>query len=429
MGLPFRLTVIFLTAAGMTMVCAGGPPAAEPAGIFAPDALCGQVLALTVDDAGRVQAAVTVRSFGRGTLDLDLVPDLRAEDRRLLSVEGRIRQARAWLAGGRLDPLLKERRKFFPQTGEGPPDFLTKYGESIKWLTDVNGDGRAEAAETVADGFRSAGDGPGSALLALPGGGWLYGCAPDLWLLSDAGGDGKAGERKVVAGGFGLRNDPQNHSLHALLEAPDGWIYFATGDQGYFVREADGTRRRGLGSGAIFRCRADGSALEKVAGGLRNPTGLAMDEAGRLFAMDAAVPGGKARLLLVIPGADFGWQAEAVTAPGEGLWFRESMGSSIDARSPSPDRPQWFLPAVESWEGTASTLEMRADGTLLAADARGGGRGGIRTLKLIPQGAGFRVEADTDVWRGRRGDGHGPGAGRVPLPGQLGGRGGRFQPM
>ncbi len=383
------------------VVCA--QESAPPAGVvslYAAAPLCGQVLALTVDDQGRVAAAVTRRAFGRGTLAPG--PEetvLLEEDRGIFSLSAREEQLQAWLEKGRLAAQVKQRESFFPEIAGQPMDFLTRYSESIILLKDADGDGRAEAKGVIADGFRHPGDGPGSALLALPGGQWFYGCPPVLWKLQDRNKDDRAEIRNAVARGFGLRLHPEAHGLQALLEAPDGWIYFGTGDRGYALDEATGTIPRALGSGAIFRCRADGSGLETVATGLHHPTGLAMDPMGHLFAVDAAVPGGKVRLLQVIPGADFGWQAESVRDPGTGTWFSEGMESGGTGEL-SAGQPAWCLPPLAAWEGEASSLEVLPDGTLLAADRQRNGQGGLFSLTLAPRGSTFELKDRHPVWQG-----------------------------
>jgi quinoprotein glucose dehydrogenase len=396
---------------------------------FAPDSVCGQVLALSVDDAGQVFAAVTARSFGRGTVMLGDDAALLAEDRNLRTVADRVTAAKAWLGADRLKARLAERQLFFNQSGDGPANFLTKFSESVRRLEDHDANGEADHTVTIADNFRDPADGSGGALLALPDGKWLFGCPPRLWRLEkpDAASTAQA-RRNAVAEGFGLRNGDSAAGLHALLEAPDGWIYFAMGDRGYDLRQANGQRVRGLGSGAIFRCRADGSELERFASGLKNPTGLAMDAEGRLFAMDQAVPGGQARLLLVIPGADFGWQAELVTAPGQGVWFSEGMeaaglaasgapgaaeaGSAGSDRSVGSTRPLWCLPPLALLPDLeASTLEILPTAgskenasarplRLVAADARPEGKGGLVSLRLESSGTAFRLAETGELWRG-----------------------------
>lgn len=393
------------TGAPAVPTAAGVQPTVIP---WASDQLCGQVLALSVNDSGRVFAAVTARSFGRGTVWLGDDAALREEDRNLWTVGDRVKAAQAWLAAGQLNPRIADRQLFFKEPEGGAENFLTRFSESVRRLDDTRNAGAADRAVTVAEGFRDPADGAGGALLALGDGTLLYGCPPRLWRLAVKGGQADLQDgRTVVAEGFGLRNGEWEAGLHALLEAPDGWIYFGMGDRGYRIHTADGGKVRGLGGGAIFRCRPDGSGLEVFATGLHNPTGLAMDAEGRLFAMDQAVPGGRTRLLLVIPGADFGWQAESVTEPGKGWWFEENM-ETLTSSGATGDQPLWCLPPVARLKNLeASTLEFAAQTQagagrplLLAADCQGGGKGGLVTLHLEPAGSSFQLVKTVDVWRG-----------------------------
>lgn len=315
-------------------------PAAPPplATLFASHDQVGQVRALSCDDAGRLFAACTRRA-----------PD---------SAHGAIQAS-----------------------------------DEVLWLVASPGGGPAQRGEVVAQGLSRPGDGPGSALLALPGGRWLYGSLPTLWHLDAPKGTLRANAPRPAAEGFGVTKDPAGADLHALLEAPNGWIYFGMGERGFALRTPGGGRLRSLASGAIFRCRPDGSHLTQIARGLRNPTGLAMLPDGRLLALDQAAPGGHSRLLQVIPGADFGWRGPAQSAPSPG--FIESREPSP---TPDPQYPQWTLPALASLPGEASALELLPDGTLLAADQAPGGRGGIQALRLDPDS--LAVRETTDLWRG-----------------------------
>ena len=397
-GKLFFLTLLMIPGWGQAQPAA--PPPAPEITVFATGEQSGQVLALTTDDGGRVYAAVTERAWGRGTLSAMGDSGLIALDRAGRSVEARERLVTGWLGSGRLAPLLKDLATFYEAAGDGPANFLTKYSESVRWFTDANHDGIAESSAMVAGAFRDPMDGPGSALLALAGGRWFYGCAPHLWQLQDRDDDQQAEERLPVAKGFGLRNDPWGGDLHALMEAPDGWVYFTMGERGYALRQADGTPLRGLGSGAVFRCRPDGAGLERVASGLRNPTSLAMLPDGQLLAVDEAAPGGQSRLLWILPGADYGWQAESVTGPGQGLWFDEGMEAASLDRLPGANQPQWPMPALTHLEGPCAALELLRDGTLLAADQQGDGKGGLVKWTVEWSGSSYQFKSPQEVWRG-----------------------------
>ena len=51
----------------------------------------------------------------------------------------------------------------------------------------------------------------------------------------------------------------------------DGWLYLTSGDDDNVVEGSDGSRATVLRTGAVFRCRPDGSKVEAFAMGFRNP--------------------------------------------------------------------------------------------------------------------------------------------------------------
>jgi putative membrane-bound dehydrogenase-like protein len=90
---------------------------------------------------------------------------------------------------------------------------------------------------------------------------------PDLVALEDTDGDGKADKRTVVITGFGHKD---NGSLHGVTFGPDGLLYFTMGDpDGYKLKRPDGTLLEGR-SGALLRCRPDGTHPEVIARGFEN---------------------------------------------------------------------------------------------------------------------------------------------------------------
>jgi putative heme-binding domain-containing protein len=90
---------------------------------------------------------------------------------------------------------------------------------------------------------------------------------PDLVTLEDTDGDGKADRRTVILSGFG---HVDNGSLHGLVFGPDGLLYMTMGQpDGYKIKRRDGTVVHGT-TGALLRCRPDGSDPEVLCRGFEN---------------------------------------------------------------------------------------------------------------------------------------------------------------
>ncbi|MFT5241606.1 MAG: putative membrane-bound dehydrogenase-like protein [Candidatus Promineifilaceae bacterium] len=99
----------------------------------------------------------------------------------------------------------------------------------------------------------------------------------------------------------------------AIDPAHPEWLAFGFGENlgaAYTFIGSDGITWSGGGEGgSTYRCRTDGSALERVATGIWNAFGMGYDLEGHLFATDndpnSTPPN---RLLHVVAGADFGYE-------------------------------------------------------------------------------------------------------------------------
>lgn len=144
----------------------------------------------------------------------------------------------------------------------------------ISLLEDTNGDGVYDRSKVFAD------------KLSLPMGalwhrGSLYvASAPDFLRFDDTNDDGVADRKEAVLTGWNILN---TSSLHGPFLGPDGWLYFTHGRHGYKIQTKEGAQLEGLAS-RIWRCRLDGTGLERVAGGgFDNPVELVFTPAGEMI--------------------------------------------------------------------------------------------------------------------------------------------------
>ena len=134
-------------------------------------------------------------------------------------------------------------------------------GCKVRRFEDKDGDGVFESSTVFAEGLTP------SMGLAWHGGKLYVADPPDLASLEDVDDDGKADRRRIVLTGFGHSD---NGSLHGLLFGPDGLLYMTTGEpDGYSLPGRDGKKITGM-SGALIRCRPDGTNVEIVARGFEN---------------------------------------------------------------------------------------------------------------------------------------------------------------
>jgi putative membrane-bound dehydrogenase-like protein len=116
--------------------------------------------------------------------------------------------------------------------------------------------------------------------------------------------------KEVIAQGFcGFHH----HQVSGLTIGPDGMLYITSGDDDNYVEGSDGSRVTVLRTGAVFRCRPDGSRMEIYSIGWRNPyRDLAYDANYQWFHVDNDNEDGSkftgCRLMHVAEASDFGWR-------------------------------------------------------------------------------------------------------------------------
>ena len=325
-------------------------------------------IAISVDEVGRVFLAETDRYR-------DAVFDV-------------VTQKPEWLPTDLSFRSVQDRTDFLKQTFKHHLEPLTRGSERVRLLQDNDGDGVAESSVVLADGFTSIPTGPAAGILAHRGRVWFQ-CVPGLWRIDWDVKSSMVQSMRKLHGGFGVHVGVSGHDLHGITWGPEGRLYFSMGDRGFHVKTQEGTLHY-PDTGAILRCEPDGSNLEVVAYGLRNPQEIVFDAYGNLFAGDNDTSGtDQSRILHIVPHADFGWRCSYQHMKGFGPWIRDGIwkGDIDDVLSSSgyvSQGPSGFAlhPEAGSWKAVP--------GPFFICDFPGG----IRSFNLKQQGATFAASGN-----------------------------------
>jgi len=361
--------------------------------------------AICFDGAGRLYVA-EIHRWRAGVEDIRHHPDLLIEDLSIRKTGDRLAMYHA-----------------AAERGSIPFETWTTFADRVRIVEDTDGDGRADQSRVFAGGFDDPLDGPGIGLLAGDGG-LYYTNIPHLWWLADEDGDGVSESRESLQDGFGVRMSISGHDLHGLIRGPDGRIYWSIGDRGYSIETAEGEMDEAPLRGAVFRCEPDGSDLEVVAEGLRNPQELAFDAYGNLFTCDNdADAWDSGRLVYVLEGSDSGWHSGHQVL----LNFHGTLGLHTPLYEDERDgktralnswlveglclphhegQPAWILPPIENVGWGPSGLVYNYGATALPESYGGsffvcnfgGARGDLEAFSVEPAGAGFEVRAREEAW-------------------------------
>ncbi|HUQ68425.1 MAG TPA: PVC-type heme-binding CxxCH protein, partial [Planctomycetaceae bacterium] len=224
-----------------------------------------------------------------------------------------------------------ESNTHFPPDGyQGPPT------DRVLILEDTDADGRADQVTPFADGLTHAMSVVVKPVwLDLPASGGRQppdstprqdaktgGLRPPLAVfmatrkeilrLRDTNNDLRADERTTLVRLDTPGNYPHNGLAGIAFDAL-GWMFFGFGENlgaDYKIIGSDGVTLSGGGEGGnMYRCRPDGTKLERWATGFWNPHASCFDAFGRLFTVDND-PDSRppCRLLHIIPGGDYGYR-------------------------------------------------------------------------------------------------------------------------
>jgi len=306
-----------------------------------------------------------------------------------------------WLVDDLASRTVDDRYRVFEKWAhkrENGIDFYREWADDVVRLRDTDGDGVFDERTLFAGPFNEVLDGGGAGLMEVGGDIW-YTNIPHLWRLRDDNGDGKADAKDSLFRGFGVRVALRGHDMHGLVMGPDGRIYWSIGDRGYHVELPDGRVLEDPHSGAVFRCEPDGSNLEVFHTGLRNPQELAFDRWGNLFTGDNNSDSeDRARVVYVAEGGETGWDMAYQTLGGDnerGPWVQEGVW-----KTGHPGRPAWVLPPLSYIGSGPSGLtylpgpahDERYDDRFLLCDFRGSPQhSSVLAFGVEPKGAGFEV--------------------------------------
>ncbi len=248
----------------------------------------------------------------------------------------------------------------------------------------------------------------------LPIGSRVYavGDGPDggaMYQMTDKDADGKCDELKTLVK---FKGSVGEHGPHTVRLGPDGLLYILSGNfaqadatlsekshyshyyegdliqpryedpQGY----AAGVKAPG---GAIYRTDTNGSFVEMVAGGFRNPYDFAFNDDGELFTNDADMewdinsPWYRPTRVSHVPlGGEFGWRSGWAKWPE---YFLDGLPATVDIGPGSPT-------GVVFYDHNAFPERLR--GTLFVGDWA---MGHIHAIKLERSGASYKAKMTTFV--------------------------------
>jgi putative membrane-bound dehydrogenase-like protein len=195
--------------------------------------------------------------------------------------------------------------------------------------------------------------------------------------------------RETIAQGFcGFHH----HQVSGLTLGNDGNLYITSGDDDNYVEGSDGSRATVLRTGAVFRCKPDGSNMEMFSMGYRNPyRDIAYDDKFNYFHSDNDNEDGSkfmgCRIMHVAEGTDFGWRLQIGARCCRPDNIRGAVGGELPGKVP---------PMIKTGRGAPAGLLIYHDtripekyrGLLYYPDVY---RKLVRAYKVAPDGSTFKI--------------------------------------
>jgi putative membrane-bound dehydrogenase-like protein len=203
--------------------------------------------------------------------------------------------------------------------------------------------------------------------------------------------------KEVIAQGFcGFHH----HQVSGMTIGNDGWLYLTAGDDDNIVEGSDGSRATVLRTGAVFRCRPDGSHMRVYSMGYRNPyRDVAFDAAFNIFHADNDNEDGSkfmgCRLMHVAEGSDFGWRL---------FWGARCCQADTVRGAAFGELPGRMPPLLKTGRGSPAGLLIYNDsrfppqyqGLLFYPDVF---RKLIRAYRVVPDGSTFQVAEEFEFMK------------------------------
>jgi putative membrane-bound dehydrogenase-like protein len=192
-------------------------------------------------------------------------------------------------------------------THQRPTDYQGPKTDRIRMFEDTKGTGRADRITTFFEGTNS------TMSLAFDRQGALFvATRMEIFRLRDTKGTGTADERTPIVHLETTGTYPHD-GLEGMAFDNNGDLFIGMGENlgfPYKLIGSDGSSVSGGGEGGnFFRCKPDGSHVQRFATGFWNPFQCCFDQYGRLFTVDND-PDSRppCRLLHVVEGGDYGFR-------------------------------------------------------------------------------------------------------------------------